>query len=73
MKKRKHHNNDGRRQVKRGTHTRLLKKLAAELGVSFKVGAVDNLPVGHHGSSLECMHPFCVSERKEMLRGVYEE
>lgn len=24
----------------------------------------DNLPAGHHGSSLECTHPFCVAERE---------
>ena len=24
----------------------------------------DNLPNGHHGSSLNCTHPFCVAERK---------
>lgn len=25
----------------------------------------DGLPAGHHGSSLECMHPFCVAEREQ--------
>jgi len=25
-----------------------------------------NLPAGHSGSSLECMHPFCVAEREQM-------
>jgi len=28
----------------------------------------DGLPAGHHGSSLECMHPFCVAEREQMSR-----
>lgn len=28
----------------------------------------DGLPAGHHGSSLECTHPFCVAEREEMRR-----
>jgi hypothetical protein len=25
----------------------------------------DGLPAGHHGSSLECSHPFCVAEREQ--------
>lgn len=33
MKKRRHHNNKGARQVKRGTHLKALKRLGRELRV----------------------------------------
>lgn len=26
-------------------------------------------PSGHHGSSLECTHPFCVAEREQAAAG----
>lgn len=39
--------------------------------------AVENapacLPDGHHGSSLECMHPFCIAEREQIVGGISDD
>lgn len=42
MKPRRHHNNHGLRQIKRGRTAQQMKRLAQKLGVQFCVGKAEN-------------------------------
>jgi hypothetical protein len=58
-----------RRSHKHGENTCYMMCLEAERALRemslLTQRALDSaLPLGHSGSSLECMHPFCVAERE---------